>query len=145
MTIDRDAMLKRLKGLPDSKLSEIIFAFELEDTIVQASTSAERAMVLIRAVQALDNEAWNKLESHAAGAITPPDSPSEPPKPAAKPRIATSKLPKGVEVLVGRDNELKHLDRALKSKDTRIIEFVAWGGVGKSALVVEWMAKIAKQ
>ena len=63
----------------------------------------------------------------------------------AEPRIALSRLPAGAEVLIGRDDDLALLDQALSNPETHIIEFVAWGGVGKSALTVEWMTRLAVQ
>ena len=61
----------------------------------------------------------------------------------SQPRIAPSKLPAGAEVLIGRDAELEVLDDALNDAGTHVVEFVAWGGVGKSALAVEWMTRLA--
>ena len=55
----------------------------------------------------------------------------------------SSKLPKGAELLIGRDAEIEELDRALTCTRTHIIEFVAFGGVGKSALVVDWMGRLS--
>ena len=71
MTMTRNAMLQRLKALPDSKLSEIIFAFDLNDTIPQAIAPVERAIALIRAVEALGSQAWEKLELKAAVEFAP--------------------------------------------------------------------------
>ncbi len=40
--------------------------------------------------------------------------------------------------LLGRKDELQLLDEAWESQSTRLVSFVAWGGVGKSALINEW-------
>ncbi len=64
-------------------------------------------------------------------------------EPRTEPRINQSRLPAGAEVLLGRDEELALLDRALEDAGTHLVEFVAWGGVGKSALAVEWMTRLA--
>ena len=63
----------------------------------------------------------------------------------AAPEIAPSRLPAGAEVLIGRDAELQMLDRALLDAGTHVVEFVAWGGVGKSALTVDWMTRLASK
>ena len=52
-------------------------------------------------------------------------------------------MPRGAEKLIGRESELEVLDQALEDEGTHIVEFVAWGGVGKSALAVEWMTRLA--
>lgn len=45
--------------------------------------------------------------------------------------------------MVGRDAELRRLTRALRSDKKHIVSVVAWGGVGKSALVGEWTGRLA--
>ncbi|MEL6332285.1 MAG: AAA family ATPase, partial [Cyanobacteria bacterium J06626_26] len=58
-------------------------------------------------------------------------------------KISTSHLPPSVKYFVGRDQELKQLDAAWDDPKTRVISLVAFGGVGKSALVAEWLRKLA--
>jgi Predicted ATPase len=41
--------------------------------------------------------------------------------------------------LFGRAKELEILDTAWESNQTRVISFVAWGGVGKSTLINKWL------
>ena len=43
------------------------------------------------------------------------------------------------KTLVGRDNELKLLDDAWTDQTTRVISLIAWGGAGKTSLVIEWL------
>jgi hypothetical protein len=71
--------------------------------------------------------------------------PAPPPTDAPLNHIAPSKLPAGAEVLIGRDEELGLLDGALKDAGTHVVEFVAWGGVGKSALAVDWMTRLVER
>ena len=54
-------------------------------------------------------------------------------------RVSTNKLPLTGRELFGRDEQLKILDEAWGDERTKIISFVAWGGVGKTALVNEWL------
>jgi hypothetical protein len=46
------------------------------------------------------------------------------------------------KTLVGRDAELKQLDDAWVDEKTRIIALVAWGGAGKTSLVIEWLMRV---
>ncbi|MBI4662780.1 MAG: ATP-binding protein [Verrucomicrobia bacterium] len=57
--------------------------------------------------------------------------------------IAPSRLRHGAEHLFGRGQEIKALDQAWDNPSTHILTIVAWGGVGKTSLVVEWMARKA--
>jgi tetratricopeptide (TPR) repeat protein len=59
-------------------------------------------------------------------------------------KISISRLPVTSPDLFGRDAELKLLDDAWADPNTNIVTFVAWGGVGKSALVNTWLARLAK-
>ena len=52
---------------------------------------------------------------------------------------STSHLPQGGQHFVGREAELAMLDDAWLDAKTNIVEFVAFGGVGKSALVAKWL------
>ena len=58
--------------------------------------------------------------------------------------ISIAKLPSTGEHLFGREHELDLLDGAWADADTNVISLVAWGGVGKSALVNHWLGKMAK-
>ena len=44
-----------------------------------------------------------------------------------------------------RARELRHLTRAWNNPKTHIVSIVAWGGVGKTALAVEWMSRFAER
>ena len=54
-------------------------------------------------------------------------------------QIFTAKLPTTGSELFGREKELKFLDEAWAEAHTHILTLVAWGGVGKTALVNEWL------
>ncbi len=64
--------------------------------------------------------------------------------PSSSIRVSTSKLPVSGEFLIGRKAELKRLNEAWKKKTKRIVTLIAFGGVGKTALVNHWLAKMAK-
>jgi len=60
---------------------------------------------------------------------------------ATTPEIAPTRLRRGAEHLFGREKELAELDQAWNDPAKHVLTIVAWGGVGKTALVVEWMAR----
>jgi tetratricopeptide (TPR) repeat protein len=57
-------------------------------------------------------------------------------------KISLAKLPSTNPELFGRHKELKMLDEVWDNTSTNIICFVAWGGVGKTALVNTWLSKM---
>jgi hypothetical protein len=44
--------------------------------------------------------------------------------------------------LVGRDDELRQLDDAWADDKTKVISLIAWGGAGKTSLVIEWLTHV---
>jgi hypothetical protein len=71
-------------------------------------------------------------------------SPHQPtPERLARSRIEIKRLPITGKDLFGREQELKLLDEAWAGNKTNVLSLVAWGGVGKSALVNHWLAKMA--
>jgi GTPase SAR1 family protein len=56
-------------------------------------------------------------------------------------KISLAKLPSTNPELYGREKELKLLDDAWSNPKTNIVCFVAWGGVGKTALVNSWLGR----
>jgi len=58
-------------------------------------------------------------------------------------KFATSRLPRTSGHLFGREQELEGLEAAWQDKTTHILSIVAWGGVGKTSLVAQWMAGLA--
>ncbi len=59
-------------------------------------------------------------------------------------KISLAKLPSTSSDLFGREKELKQLDDAWNNQDINVLSLVAWGGVGKSALVNKWLSQLAK-
>jgi tetratricopeptide (TPR) repeat protein len=54
-------------------------------------------------------------------------------------KVSLESLPVTNPELFGRDEELKQLDAVWEDPKTHIIALVAWGGVGKTALVNRWL------
>lgn len=59
------------------------------------------------------------------------------------PRLKLSGLPVSGAYLFGRERELARLDAAWEQPETNIFSLVAWGGVGKTALVNRWLTRLA--
>lgn len=57
----------------------------------------------------------------------------------ARVHLAPTRLRPGVGNLYGRASELARLDAAWRNPGTNILSVVAWGGAGKTSLVVAWM------
>lgn len=61
------------------------------------------------------------------------------PPPLPQNNISISRLPISGPDLFGRDSELQLLDEAWENPKINLISFIAWGGVGKTALVNHWL------
>ena len=59
------------------------------------------------------------------------------------PQIAPSRLHHGADCLFGREQELANLEQVWKDSTKHVLTIVAFGGVGKTSLVIEWMARHA--
>ncbi len=57
--------------------------------------------------------------------------------------VAPTRLHHGAEHLFGRDEELAALDQIASDPAKKILTIVAFGGVGKTSLVIEWMGRQA--
>jgi hypothetical protein len=62
--------------------------------------------------------------------------------PLGSENISLARLPPTNPKLFGREKELAILDAAWDDSRTNIISLVAWGGVGKTALVNTWLSKM---
>ena len=61
-------------------------------------------------------------------------------------KISLARLPQLLtRDLFGRETELKLLDDAWANPATNVVTFVAWGGVGKTALVNHWVRRMAQR
>jgi tetratricopeptide (TPR) repeat protein len=72
----------------------------------------------------------------------PEDSSDEGHAPLPPEKISLAKLPSTSSALFGRQKELEALDAAWAAHKTNIVTLVAWGGVGKTALVNAWLNRM---
>ncbi len=75
--------------------------------------------------------------------LTQLPTPPAPPTPSPSQKIDLSHLPNTGSDIFGREAEVAILDQAWQTPQTRLISFIAWGGVGKSALTNHWLGKMA--
>ncbi len=59
------------------------------------------------------------------------------------PQLAPTRLRHGAKRLFGRESEIAILDEAWNNSGKHILSVVAWGGAGKTSLVLEWMNRRA--
>ena len=59
-------------------------------------------------------------------------------------KTSTSRMPVTGREVFGREEEMARLTNAWASRDTNVVCLVAWGGVGKSALMNHWMRSLGK-
>ncbi|MCH7889803.1 MAG: hypothetical protein IIA00_11090, partial [Proteobacteria bacterium] len=83
-----------------------------------------------------------KPNKEAAPVVEQPEPEEKVPVPPD--HISLGKLPVTGEHLFGREAELSRLTEAWDDPGTHVISLVAWGGVGKSALVNHWHGLMAK-
>lgn len=63
--------------------------------------------------------------------------------PRSKPTIlSVSRLPSTNSYLFGRKTEIKELNKAYEKSSINIVVLVAWGGVGKTAIVNHWIGEL---
>ena len=74
-----------------------------------------------------------EIIKHSTVELHPPSGPR---------KIFLSKLPSTSPVIFGREKELEELDAAWKDPQTNIVSLLAWGGMGKSALVNKWLHRM---
>lgn len=67
-----------------------------------------------------------------------------PPENLSEPEVHISRLPDAGGKLFGRASELEMLDEVWENPSCNLIEIIAWGGVGKTALIGSWLNQMAQ-
>jgi tetratricopeptide (TPR) repeat protein len=123
--MEQGAGAKKLKLLRAEMSRDYIVSFF--DTCQQLASQA---------IAAVAN--WNAHRKPSTG------DPAKP-VPRTPDKISISRLPVTGRELFGRDEKLNQLDAAWDDQGTHILSLVAWGGVGKSALVNHWLGRMARE
>ena len=140
LPIDLTAIWKLTDAaLTDKDLSTLCFAHfrEVYDAFAAGQTRGARVRLLVDYVhrQRRVAELLVRLRSlNPRGIETPPDVP----------KVSVGRLPVTGENVFGRKQELQRLDEFWKDDETNVVSLVAWGGVGKSALVNAWLRALAR-
>jgi hypothetical protein len=66
-----------------------------------------------------------------------------PPQPQGPKKVSLGRLPVTGKEVFGREAELAFLDKAWANPRVNVVSVVAWGGVGKSTLVNQWLRRLA--
>ncbi|TAN46721.1 MAG: toll/interleukin-1 receptor domain-containing protein [Methylococcaceae bacterium] len=112
-----------------------------------SENGAEQALAdLAEEVWGLCSSPCDQPRPARESALTPTPLPeSEGLNGAALPCLAPTRLRHGAAHLFGRDAELQALDQAWRNPQTRVLTVVAWGGTGKTSLVLEWLNRFSVQ
>ena len=106
------------KSIPD--------AFEFGRNMLQFSHLSEAATPVLFSRRSPQADALPDAQNPTGEATAPPE-------------IDLTGLPESAAQLFGRERELAALDEAWRDPATKIAVIVAWGGVGKTALVNRWL------
>ncbi|MEN3332722.1 MAG: hypothetical protein V7641_2087 [Blastocatellia bacterium] len=98
--------------------------------------AAHNAAEFVIAMLASGLLAKSQFDSSIPDEVKPQRQPSSP---LASDKVSIARLPTSGPGLFGRDAELQRLDDAWENPNINIITFIAWGGVGKTALVNHWL------
>jgi tetratricopeptide (TPR) repeat protein len=80
-----------------------------------------------------EKEARRGIEANAAASmLSDPDF-----------KIAPSRLTRGADKLFGREDDLKRIGDIWNNPKTHILTIIAWGGTGKTSLIIDWTARMA--
>jgi hypothetical protein len=114
-----------------------------DDKALSELQDAERDLEMVAIAKQIDEIVLSIVTDSVTSAArsSPPTTPSTT-RPAFPSIVDYGRLPEApYKTLVGRDTELQQLDGAWADERTRIISLVAWGGAGKTSLVIEWLTR----
>jgi protein kinase-like protein len=137
--------LERLASLPQPVVS-LIEVLLSKDPARRFQTPAELLKALPAIIEAIEKGrtiAYTSVgriaDEYGYPAIRQPTTRGAPEK------ISIARLPVTGSNLFGREEDLAFLDAAWANPNVNIVTVVAWGGVGKSALINHWLGAIAAQ
>jgi tetratricopeptide (TPR) repeat protein len=98
---------------------------------------------ILDAVSRPDIYAGREARDHRSRKSSMAETSSERPAEHALFHVDITKLPEtGYKELVGREREIARLDKAWADSDANIISLIAEAGIGKSALVHQWLSQM---
>jgi tetratricopeptide (TPR) repeat protein len=115
--------------------------------ILESARSEGKVLAVVTAALE-DHPETAELQRAAEALRNPSVSRSSPPSPATSSpstaRVSIARLPATSRELFGREAELRWLDACWRD-GAHVASVVAWGGVGKSALVNAWLATLREE
>ena len=137
--------LEKLQGLPQGVVSLIEVLLD-KDPARRFQTPAELLKALPSIVNA--SEEGGTITYQGSGQMRDKDSSSIARTSQGRggpEKISIARLPVTGSDLFGREENLAFLDAAWANPNVNIVSIVAWGGVGKSALINHWLGGMAAQ
>ncbi len=130
--------------IPDFEIDATTYLDGLKyEDLYPGSKRAAGLARLLQAIQASPHHpAAGPSRKTAAGAADPASANGVGLSPSA---VAIAHLPVVPEHFLGRDAELSWLDARWAETETGVVSVVAFGGVGKSALVGSWVAGLVRE
>ena len=137
--------LEKLQGLPQSVTSLVELLLD-KDPARRFQTPAE----LLKALPAITDaiEKGSTITYTTLAQVADERGYSATRKPIARggpEKISIARLPVTGTDLFGREEDLAFLDAAWANPHVNVVTVVAWGGVGKSALINHWLGAMAAQ
>jgi tetratricopeptide (TPR) repeat protein len=127
----RNEVLDALTEMLPAELEIIMVKLDIPAGLISGAQAAQ-------GTRAVEMTRWLESKSRLQEAVELLRSPRPS---AAKTAVSIARLPSTGSKLFGRDAELAWLDSCW-TEGTSVATVVAWGGVGKSALVNEWLARL---
>lgn len=120
---------------------------ELDMVAACCSLSGADRRALHDALAEQEDALWSQREGSESAHDADPNAPESAPEPQAPaaPSASIDRLPIASTTLVGRQLELDWLDACWERAEANVAVLVAWGGVGKSAVVAHWVHELRKQ
>lgn len=133
------------RDLINRRHESAVMLFRFDDTKIDGLFPTTDGYIWIgnRSAAAMGDLILKRLEINATNGISV--NVRSPGLESGTPLIAPSRLSHGAQHLFGREEELACLDKAWNDPGTHVVAIIAWGGVGKTALVSDWQATLAKR
>jgi serine/threonine protein kinase/tetratricopeptide (TPR) repeat protein len=136
--------LERLQGLPETVVSLIEILLD-KDPARRFQTPAELLKTLAPVIGALEEGSTIPYQASDRMGAKDLSSIARNPPSLGPEKISIARLPVTGSDLFGREEDLAFLDAAWANPNVNIVSIVAWGGVGKSALINHWLGAMAAQ
>ena len=136
--------LEKLQGLPEAVVS-LIEVLLSKDPARRFQTPVELLKALPSVIGAVEDGSTVTYQGSGKIRDKEPFSIARKPQAMGPEKISIARLPVTGSDLFGREEDLAFLDAAWVNPNVNLITIVAWGGVGKSALINHWLGAMAAQ